>query len=169
MSLEPQNPQTVLSRTVDQADFKINIDLDKLLIEESFSAAFSLTGTLRDCPAISHTLTFALTVYQDECTVTKVDFDPASLSMKYLVGSGQRNQTIDLVVEPDCVDQAEILDQVKIVSIDNYELSNEQVLKAISLDKSNLTLSVETDDFATYLGKNVALEIGLENSEFAPQ
>ena len=88
MSLEPQNPQTVLSHTIDQENFKINIALDKSLIEESFSAAFSLTGTLRDCPAASHTLIYALTVYQDECPVTKIDFDPALIGMKYLIHSG---------------------------------------------------------------------------------
>ena len=139
MSLEPQNPQTVLSHTVDSANFRINIALDQALIEKSFSAAFSLTGTLRDCPEVSHTLIFVLTVYQDECTVTKVDFDPASLSMKYLVHSGYRNQIIDFLVEPDCVNKAEILDQFKIISIDSYELSKEQVLKAFSLEKSDLT------------------------------
>ena len=101
-----------------------------------------MTGTLRDCPAVFHTLIFVLTVYQDECTVTKVDFEPASLSMKYLVHSGYLNQIIDFEVEPECVNKAKILDQMKIISIDSYKLSNEQVLKAISLDKSNLTLSV---------------------------
>ena len=179
MSLEPQNPQTVLSHTIDQANFTINITLDKSLLEKSFSSAFSLTGTLRDCAAVSHTLIFAITVNQDECTVSKVDFDPASLSINYLIHSGKRNQIIDFEVEPDCVNKAEILDQIKIISLDNYKLSNEQVFKAISLEKSDLTisrlersdliLSVYTDDFVTYLGKTVTLEIGLENSEFAPK
>ena len=99
----------------------------------------------------------------------KVDFEPVWLSIKYLVHSGYRNQTIDLKVEPDCVNKAEILDQIKIVSIDSNELSNEQVLNAISLEKSDLILSIFTDDFITYLDKNVTLEIGLEDSEFAPQ
>ena len=77
------------------------------------------------------------------------------------------------------MNKAEILDQIKIISIDSYELSSKQVFKAISLEKSDLTssrleesdliLSIKTDDFVTYLGKNVTLEIGLEDSESAPQ
>ena len=75
--------------------------------------------------------------------------------------------------------KAELLDQIKIISIDSNELSSKQVFKAISLEKSDLTssrleesdliLSIKTDDFVTYLGKNVTLEIGLEDSESAPQ
>ena len=77
------------------------------------------------------------------------------------------------------MNKAEILDQIKIISIDSNELSSKQVFKAISLEKSDLTssrleesdliLSIKTDDFVTYLGKNVTLEIGLEDSESAPQ
>ena len=64
--------------------------------------------------------------------------------MKYLIRSGAETQSLGLVLEPEsCEEQAsQIVDHLKIISINSSNLTDEQVHQAISLDSTALLLNV---------------------------
>ena len=55
------------------------------------------------------------------------------------------------------------------MSIDSTYLSDKQIREAIKFDQENLQLEVHTDDFITYFGKNVTLEIGIKAADLELQ
>ena len=82
--------------------------------------------------------------------------------MEYQIYSGEKTQSIGLVLEPNCPDSIEIASRIKVLSIESSGLSDDQVQAAIHLDERNLQFVVQTDDFVTYLGKSATVQIGLE-------
>ena len=63
-----------------------------------------------------------LILYSTDCTVRKVSFAPAFVSIEYQVYSGEKTQSIGLDLEPNCPDNIEVASRLKVLSIQSFGL-----------------------------------------------